>query len=383
MHLTTEQRLQKNTLALMTHPVYRGMAGVFMMGVTSVSDEDPTASTDGFNVRYGREFVATLDDPQLRFLILHENMHKALRHLTTWRWMYDEDPLTANMACDYVINLMLVDSDTAQFIRMPPNGCYDPKYRGMDAAQVYRLLRQEGGGGGGKGFDSHDWEAAKAMTPEQAKEAEETVKVALQQGAILAGHMHGDMARALGEILAPEVDWQTELHEFVMSICGGRELTSWRRPNRRSIDSGVYTPSTYSETVGRIVVAVDTSGSVGGVILGKFLGEVASLTATVTPEMVDLLYWGSAVVAHEKYSPGEYESLIASTKPRGGGGTSPSCITDYLEHHNIRPECVIVLTDGYVGSDWGGAWPCPVLWCIVDNRRVSASTGKTIHIRTK
>jgi predicted metal-dependent peptidase len=69
-----------------------------------------------------------------------------------------------------------------------------------------------------------------------------------------------------------------------------------------------------------------------------------------------------------------------STKPKGGGGTSPSCITEYLKKNNIVPECAIVLTDGYVGSDWGGNWSCPVLWAIVDNKHAVPTIGSAIHI---
>jgi hypothetical protein len=39
-----------------------------------------------------------------------------------------------------------------------------------------------------------------------------------------------------------------------------------------------------------------------------------------------------------------------------------------------------MLTDGYVGSDWGGSWPCPVVWCVVGNASAEASVGKTIHV---
>jgi predicted metal-dependent peptidase len=96
--------------------------------------------------------------------------------------------------------------------------------------------------------------------------------------------------------------------------------------------------------------------------------------------MVDLLYWGSSVVAHETYGPESMDSLVQSTKPVGGGGTSPTCITEYMKEKKIEPECVIVLTDGYVGDDWGGAWSCPVLWCIVGGNTVVAPNGKTVHV---
>ena len=52
----------------------------------------------------------------------------------------------------------------------------------------------------------------------------------------------------------------------------------------------------------------------------------------------------------------------------------------YLKEKDIKPDCIIMFTDGAVpnwGSDWGGA---PILWCITGGSRVMATTGKTIHI---
>jgi hypothetical protein len=40
-----------------------------------------------------------------------------------------------------------------------------------------------------------------------------------------------------------------------------------------------------------------------------------------------------------------------------------------------------MLTDGYVGSDWGNEWTAPLLWVIVGGNDDVAPNGKTIHIR--
>ena len=83
--LSAEQRVQKAHIALMNDPKYALYSGVFMMGRTSVLDQGcPTAYTDGYNTRYGRKFVDKLSDADLRGLILHENLHKAFRHMTVW-----------------------------------------------------------------------------------------------------------------------------------------------------------------------------------------------------------------------------------------------------------------------------------------------------------
>jgi predicted metal-dependent peptidase len=135
-----------------------------------------------------------------------------------------------------------------------------------------------------------------------------------------------------------------------------------------------------SEQVGHIVVAVDTSGSIAGAELAEFLSEVKGIADEVHPEQVDLLYWGSEVAAHEEYKGVDVSNIVNSTKPADGGGTSPSCITSYLEDKKITPECVIVLTDGIVGNDWGGNWTCPVLWAISGGKDIVAANGKTVHL---
>jgi len=384
MELTVEQRIQRESLAVMTHHKYRSLGGVIMMGVTRIEDDAakcPTAYTDGLNTAYGRAFMGAMPPAEIRFLILHETMHKALRHMTTWQGIWKEDAKTANLACDYVINLLLMMSDAGEgFIKMPPNGAFDQKYQDMDAGEVYRMLKAGGQTGKEpKGFDAHGWEEAQGMAPAEVAALGKEVESALQQGSILKGKMAAGLDRAVQEVLAPTVDWREVLRDFVTASCGGKDLSTWRRPNRRLIDSGIYMPSSISETVGRVGIGADASGSVTGKIQTRFLSETAGIALLVKPELIDLLYWDSGVAAHEKYAEGQYEMLAQSTKPKGGGGTSPSCVTKYLADNRIKPECFIMLTDGEVGNDWGGAWPCPVLWCIT-SKRITAKTGKTIYI---
>ena len=110
------------------------LAGVLMIGKKTVVDGLPTARTNGRDEEYGREFVDKLTDPELRFLVLHENYHKMYRHLTTWKHLHDKNHRKANVACDYVINIKLTDTNAgkAKWISMPEGGLLDEQYRGMD-----------------------------------------------------------------------------------------------------------------------------------------------------------------------------------------------------------------------------------------------------------
>ena len=387
-NLTAEQRIERSHIDLMKTPAFVAYSGVLMVGSVKVEDDKskcPTAYTNGRDVVYGREFVAKQTDAKLRGLILHENKHKMYRHIATWKHLWKQDASKANRACDYVINLEIVDESKKSngFVELPDGGLYDEKYRGLNSAEVFALLDDDDGGDGGGeggGLDEHGWEDAESMSEEEKQELGKQIDQAIRQGAILAGKVGGNLDRCFTDLLSAKVDWREALREFVSTVCNGKDDSTWRKPNRRWLQNDLYLPSTISESMGRIVVAVDTSGSIDQHSVNRFLSEVVGIMNNVNPEIVDLLYWDSEVAGHEVYGVGDGDKMLASTKVKGGGGTSPSCITKYLKDNSIVPECVVVLTDGYVGSDWGGTWTSPVLWCIVGGCKAVPSVGQAIHM---
>ena len=428
-----ERKLKKVTIGLMRNPVFALWSGILMVGKTSLVEDAefmrmnpmapaPTAATDGRDKIFARGFVDMLSTEQLAFVVLHEGMHIALRHLTTWRKLYNENPGLANISCDYVVNLMIKDTDPeGRYVQFPTIngekvGLIDEKYRGMHAKQVFDLLKQnqkqqsqsgdgdgdgdgEGqpgnkpGKGGSKGkspgkqFDHHDWGKAKGMTDAEKQTLEREVDQALRQGAIAHAKQHGtgngNMHRELGDLMEPQIDWREALREFVTSMCNAKDTSSWRRVNRRFIGQDIYLPTLIGEKVGRVVIATDTSGScIHQAPL--FMSEAKAIMEIVRPEKVDLIYWDSSIEGHEEYDDGNYSSMEAATECRGGGGTSPSCVSKYLNKNKIEPVCIIMLTDGYV-PDWGEKWPAPVLWVITEtshsSNKIMADNGKTVHIR--
>jgi predicted metal-dependent peptidase len=388
-----ERRLSKTKIAIMRNPKFALWSGLMTVGKTRVDEDVPTACTNGRDERYGRDFIKRLDDKELAFVVLHEVLHKAYRHLFTWRKLWEQDAQLANMACDYVINLQLVDMDKDQaLLAMPMHegkaiGLVDERFRGMNAKQVFDILKEEepeGGYGGGGGFDEHDWEGAKELSEEDKKALAKEVDQAIRQGLIahskLAGKGGGGMGRELEELTEPKIDWREVLREFVKSTCSAKDASSWRRVNRRYLSGDVYMPTLIGERVGHLVIGIDTSGSVGGKELQEFLSEVQGIAKEVHPEKVDLIYWDGAVASHEEYTSNEVDSIANSTKPMGGGGTDPTCVMRYLKEKCINPEAIIMLTDGYIG-DWGDEWNAPILWTICGGNNAYAPVGKTIHVK--
>jgi len=268
-------------------------------------------------------------------------------------------------------------------------GLIDERFRGMNAKQIFDILKDEqdenGSGGDGEGFDEHDWkDATDGMTEEEKKQLERDIDQAIRQGVMahqkIAGKTAGGLDRELQDLLEPKVDWREVLREFVKATCRAKDTSSWRRVNRRFLGTGTYMPSMIGEKVGHLVIGIDTSGSIGHKELAEFLGEVKGIAEEVNPSQVDLIYWDTEVAGHEEYTESDVASIIESTKPRGGGGTDPSCVSDYLKEKKIEPECVIILTDGHV-PNWGNDWTAQVLWCIVGGNDVVSDNGKTIHIQ--
>jgi len=407
MKLSAEKRIERTHVMLMRDKDFCLFSGVFMVGKVEVSDVIPTACTNGKDVIYGRAFVDGLNDKELAFLVLHEAMHKAYRHLMVWQKIAKENPLLANLAMDYVINLQLVDYNKPDVIQMPRDtdgnlmGALDEKYRGMDTKQVYDLLKQEmenqpesgdGDGQGGQGgqgdgkskcLDDHDWENAQEMSEEEKEKLAGEIDQALREGAMLAGKMNGNLSKEIDELLHPKVDWKEALREFVKTAMMGNDRSTWRKPHKRYIGMNIVMPSYHSEKIGRIAVGVDTSGSIGSAELSQFLGEVKSICDEVKPEGIDLLYWDSRVAKHEVYNGNEVETLTDATKPAGGGGTEPGCVPQYMSKNNLLPECTVMLTDGYFFNGGCGDWSgvnSPVLWCVKGNKSFVPSVGKSVYV---
>lgn len=386
--LTSEQRVTKSHISIMRSKEFCMFAGVLSVGDVKFTEDLPTAATNGRDVMYNPAFIDKLNDKQLTFVVLHEALHKVFQHMTLWRKLWKENPMLANMAADYVVNWTIKESDPHNTVtEMPTEVLFDPKYANMTTKQVYDLLKQDAENGQGvfskgdgqAGHDHHDWEGAEKLTEAEVKEVEKQIDQALRQGEIIRGKMAGNQNRSIQELMEPKIDWREQLREFVNATCKNKDKTSWKRPSRRFIGQDVYMPSMIGETVGKLVIGIDTSGSIGQNELNEFLSEVVGICNEVSPETVELIYWDYDVAAHETYHIGDYDGLAQTTKPAGGGGTRVGCVNEYLKDKRITPEASIILTDGYVESDWGGNWEHPTLWAIT-SRGVTSPHGKSMYL---
>ena len=411
---TPEQRLAQARMAIMSHKVWCLYTGLLLLGKLELKKLPmPTAATNGRDVWIDPRFIAQIDDANLRFVLLHENEHKALRQMDTYKFLWDKDPYLANMAADFVVNLRILDADSEEnFITMPkspdgkPRHAYDIKYRGWTTKQVFDDLMQkqkqkqqgkgqgqgqrglslsgEGEGEGeGEGFDEHQVDGAQALTQEEKETLKAEIDAAIRQGGLLAGKLGGKSSKILDDVLESQIRWQEILAEFVKSFTKGRDDGSWSKMNRRFVSQGLYLPGNISERVGGLLIGGDASGSTwSGNQLEGFLGETMAICNECTPEFVEFVWWDTKVQVVHTFTPDTYGTMLEVIKNiQGGGGTAPSCVTDWMEKQAPKRDYVaaIMLSDGLVGSDWGDWGNLPVLWCL-NTKSITSPVGQTLYI---
>lgn len=427
-----ETRIKRGHITMMKHQDTALYAGVFLMGVSEVVDKKFTAYTDGVNKRYSRPFIAEIkSEPQLRGLILHENLHVALKQILIGKTMFKENAQLANMAADFVVNDIIANikgklSNGEALVELPDGALYHPMFHNWSFREVFDYLKKnckpnDGRGNGGKGqgndprgggnqsneqpqddeggsggslevdiegktfksdtLDEHGFAGDECpLPPEEVNGISERVDRALREGSILIGRMGGKVPRSISELLAPKIDWRDVLRDFVTSSTRGKDEFTWRRLNKRYLANDIYLPSVEDETVGEVIVAIDTSGSIGSKELNAFASELASICETVNPDKVRVLWWDAQVHGEQVFTD-NYSQIAHLLKPKGGGGTCVSCVSDWLEKNpRVNADCVIVFTDGYVEDKIKWTVTKPTLWVVTRNRAFHAPVGKQVKM---
>lgn len=387
------QRVVAVNIDIMRNKDFAHLGGITQVGSTTVSADTPypTAGTNGRDQFYNSEFIKDMTRKQLRYLVAHEQLHKFLQHCTQYNDLHRRHPDELAQAIDYVVNGMIEEIDPKfAFVERPTivPPLVNPKYAGMSVVQVVRdlLQQQKQGGGGGKGgtgqvIDVHIMSDESGLSQAEQAQAAQQVSDAMRQGLLVRAKLRGE-AGSGGDLSAAaedrSTDWRGPLQEFMQSIAEGDDYSRFCPPNRRMLPLGVVMPSHFSEVTGEIIVACDTSGSMGPVYPTVF-GEIVRIAQHANPAALRLLWWDTKVAGEQFFQPAEFDKLKDALKPKGGGGTTVSCVADYVEAKKYKPVAIIMLTDGYIESDYR-MLEIPTLWGIVDNDTFVPRRGKMINI---
>src|ERR1035437_134945 len=142
--LTLEQRIIAVHVDCMKHKDFCILGGVTQIGKVIVGTSVPTAATNGEDVYYNPDFITSMTRKQLRYLVGHENMHKALHHCTEYMEASKKYPREMAQAADYVVNWQLESMDTGveKFLERPTEipPLVNKKYADMSILEVLRDL---------------------------------------------------------------------------------------------------------------------------------------------------------------------------------------------------------------------------------------------------
>jgi len=385
--MTQEDRIKKAHIALMKHPETALYSGVMMMGKSEVVDDCPTAKTDGLNKYYGRKFIESLSDLKLRGLILHENLHVALNHIGRFRKEFKKNAHHMNVCADYVVNDVINHLEDKSLCELPEGALLELKYHNWSVNEILKDLDEQSDSDGNsigadtnlKPLDEHDFQGTgDNMSPQEQKEMSQKIENALKEGSILAGRLGGKTPRAIDELFEPKIRWEDVMREFISSTCKGSDEYTWRKFNKRMMANDLYLPSMENESVGELVIACDTSASIGQEELTIFATELQAICNTVTPDLIRILWWDYEVCSEQVFKPDQYEDISKVLKVEGGGGTRLSCVSEYIIKEQIKVDAIIVFTDGWVedGIEWNMS--TPTLYIVNGRKDFEGTAGSRV-----
>ena len=352
----------------MLNPTGGKLAAVF-------TDDVRIAATDGSNLILNPETFFAMPLSERVFVVAHEILHCVLNHCTMSRAMrisgqvrYVDgsslpfDHQIMNRAMDYVINDILIHDRIGVF---PTIGLHDPNVatRADSFVNAYRKVYKNNPASSNAGFDVIlEPGAAQGQDPQAATQARsqsewDTAVTAAIASARMQGKLPGNLDRLLGGIIEPAVSWQDHIRAFFARKVGSGSY-NWKKPERRLMQRDIYGPSRSGNGTGPVVVAVDTSGSIGQTELDVFFAEMQGILDDVRPTMIYVV-WCDAKVHHvDEVEAGD---VVRHLKPHGGGGTDFRPVFEWVDEQGVQPEALVYLTDGL------GRFPAeppsyPVIW---------------------
>ena len=398
-----------------------GFYGLLLMHmIYAVSEEIETACTDGVRITFGIDFLDSLSDSELDFVMMHEILHVVLQHCFRGDV---EDPEAYNIAADIVVNsnIMLENGMKASSITLSkygiamhvaPDGKEGHEYT---AEQVYAMLpknlNKKGNNnlnkkGNNKSPGSAVGRAKKEISKEQHQpvrvwddhsrwgkyEEDDTLRdvwvkrfedaaeaIKIRDPSNARGLLPAFAERILKELKKTQTDWRTILNDFIQE-----EVVdySFAPPDRRFDDSPFFLPdfNGKEDRVEDILFMIDTSGSMSDDMIAAAYSEVKGAIDQFNGKLKGWLgFFDAAIIKPQPFSD---ENEFKIIKPAGGGGTDFQIIFEYVFHHmsDKLPASIIILSDGDAPFPLEKlAGGIPVLW-LLNNEEVNPPWGKVARI---
>lgn len=414
------QKLDRLLLLIMTRS--RGLQAILIWVKHHVVENEPgIAYTDGTGIYYCKGFFDFSPQEQI-FVICHEALHIALRHVSRAKAVREKDEANynhalMNVAQDALINYSLEkytlnEQAEKPWYRMPSvgvriSGLLTPKVlqerpaTSWTVEELYTYLwkkqpkieiTEQNANGTGKAtitwpdgsktevsIDIRESQAAKGSSQEEEDKWERRL-----QNAIMGDKPCGILRNMGEEVPGSKTNWRSLLRQLLLTALSFTTKPSYSRPGRRYL-AGVYPfyiPGNIRESKLRtIAIVVDTSGSVDDSQILQFIGEILAIHKQTHTDL-RLIAADAAVATDHIFT--EYEQIGKTQKQlvsqirgmlKGGGGTDFRPAFELLS--KCPPDVVVYLTD-LAGTFPTKAPKYPVIWASITNNK--APFGKIVHI---
>jgi len=339
---------------------------------------------------YNPDFVKELhklNDAYVRYVLTHETYHVVLGHCTHRRSEDKTRRRKHNIAGDLAINSILTDST---YRRMPEgkykgvrpsdyfldevdhSGKKKPFPENMPLEYYFKLLKDDQfpqisigyGDGEGGSFDNHDsWDDCPAAQAEIRSLVQKLMK-----DESVWGKVPSNCQAIIRAAQRSKVQWQNQLREYIGTAVSSRTTFSLKTFDRRF---GWPFPGIRQQYLDRVLVSVDTSGSVSDTMLSQILAEVNALTEHYA---VDLVMHDAEI----SYGPKPFDQKAIKFEMFGRGGTSFKPTMEVAKKGGYN--ALIMLTDGEGDVVDYPVGVNEVIWVLIDRKTCPVSWGKKITI---
>ena len=329
--INIQKRIEQAKASLLVEQPYFG--SIASAQKSKLNEDIQTFASDPLYFEYNDDYIECLSEDELKFILTNSAMHQALGYTQrqegrmSWLW---------TMAQDYAINSLLVNNG----LELPDALLYDDKFDDMSCEAIYKILEDE------IDDDKHTPKEVENIRYEKMQDTNEYDEDPIEdmhEQQINKAKLQGDLPLGI-EILVPrlnksEISWRDELFTVIENSVKF-DYTLFP-PNKRYLWQGIALPA-LSGTKVKIVIAIDSSGSIDGELLSLFLSETESILNQFENFEIDLLIADAKVHEHHIIYPGD--EMEYSVK--GGGGTSFEETFNYIEENINDVTLMLYFTDG-------------------------------------
>lgn len=236
--------------------------------------------------------------------------------------------------------------------------------------------KQKGQGGGtgifdaiyGSKIDEHE------IMDESDEMARQAIEDAVENAKVRSwGNMSGGGLDSLKELIKPaQLPWKTLLRRFLSAFVydhGPHIENTWSRRNRRG-----YPLPGNRRLNNKIVIAVDTSGSIGTDELNAFFAEIEKIVKDTG--QIHLVQCDTQIVdVRDRYKRGDYKRI----ELKGRGGTIVQPVFDYMKENGFMKYPVVYFTDGWFNYDFD-TYGIKTLWIVTDDISQKIPGGQNVKL---